>query len=378
MDLLRPGTGPLAWAHVGSASALCAVQEVILRAQAIEPTVQAIITTTPDSGVYGPEIHQLSDETTTAAQQFLTQIAPDLCIWCDASINSPFVTQTHKSDIPVMLLTPHTQAMRKRPWLWRKTVARQALRPVAFALAETSEAASHLRALGVPAPQIEVLGPLNPGIMPLRCNENERDQLGDILTSRPVWLAVQVPADELDLIVHAFVRAQRSAHRMVLLLDLQDPKDDALIDPLFSKHGLTVHRRAVEGEPDTLTQVFVTDETFELGLWYRLATLAYMGGTFTGTTTADPLDAAALGSAVVHGPKTGQFTQSYDRLSQGDASCLTPNSDDLGVNVARLLEPDQCAALATAGWDVISQGSAVTDRLVDVTLHHLGFEGETP
>jgi hypothetical protein len=42
-----------------------------------------------------------------------------------------------------------------------------------------------------------------------------------------------------------------------------------------------------------------------------------------------------------------------------------------------LMEPDQCAEMAATGWEVVSEGAEVTDRLVEITLQKLGL-GEVP
>jgi 3-deoxy-D-manno-octulosonic-acid transferase len=51
-------------------------------------------------------------------------------------------------------------------------------------------------------------------------------------------------------------------------------------------------------------------------------------------------------------------------------------AQDLSRRVAAVMEPDQCAEMAAAGWEVVSEGAEVTDRLVEVTLQKLGL-GET-
>jgi len=86
--------------------------------------------------------------------------------------------------------------------------------------------------------------------------------------------------------------------------------------------------------------------------------------------------AAALGSAVVHGPEIGRNQDAYDRLREAGAAQPLATAQDLSRRVAAVMEPDQCAEMAAAGWEVVSEGAEVTDRLVEVTLQKLGL-GET-
>ena len=48
-------------------------------------------------------------------------------------------------------------------------------------------------------------------------------------------------------------------------------------------------------------------------------------------------------------------------------------AQDLSRRVATLMEPDQCAEMAAAGWEVVSEGAEMTDRLVETTLQKLGL-----
>ena len=83
--------------------------------------------------------------------------------------------------------------------------------------------------------------------------------------------------------------------------------------------------------------------------------------------------AAALGSAVVHGPKIEKFQHAYARLSETGATQSLKDEGDLSQRVAAMMEPDQCADMAATGWQVVSEGAVATDRLVELALQKLGF-----
>ena len=250
------------------------------------------------------------------------------------------------------------------------------MKPVFYAFVTSGDATCSLRNLGLPARNIEVLGPLLGGVLAPGCDEGERDRIGEILAGRPVWFAHRVPHQEMRVVIDAFMQVQRKAHRMLLILDLLDPACTEDCRALCAELGLTTHARAEEGEPDSRTQVFLAETGEDTGLWYRLAALAYMGGSLTSGDVPNPMVAAALGSAVVHGPEIGRNQHAYDRLREAGAAQLLATAQDLSRRVAAVMEPDQCAEMAAAGWEVVSEGAEVTDRLVEVTLQKLGL-GET-
>lgn len=344
-----------------------------MRAQMIEPSLSYVLSAPTSEYVFDSAVVRLQEADLQLGQDFLKKMSPDLCLWADDSISKPLFGLIQRFPIQIILINAKTQKLRGRTWLLRKTVARQALRPVAYAFVETVEASGHLRNLGLAARNIEVLGQFLGGVVAPGCDEAERDRLGEILTGRPVWFAHQVPSPEIKIVLQAFLQAQRRAHQMLLIFDLADPSNEAELLEICKELDLITHARAVEGEPNSRTQIFLTEDCSDTGLWYRLASVSYMGGSFSGSNLPNPMIAAALGSAVVHGPDVIYFQYAYARLCEAGATRPLQQVGDLSQRVAELMEPDQCAVMAEKGWRVVSEGAVITDRLVELALQKIGF-----
>ena len=366
----------LIWAHANTPAAIDAIREVLMRAQLSDPTLSYVLTTSDSAVTFAPDMVVLDEADAEAGLAWLSETSPDLCLWAQASVASALFGLNHRRSIPTLLINAETRPLWSRTWLWRKTILRQTLKPVFYAFVTSGDSTGSLRNLGLPARNIEVLGPLLGGVLAPGCDEGERDRIGEILAGRPVWFAHRVPHQEMRVVIDAFMQVQRKAHRMLLILDLLDPACTEDCRALCAELGLTTHARAEEGEPDSRTQVFLAETGEDTGLWYRLAALAYMGGSLTSGDVPNPMVAAALGSAVVHGPEIGRNQHAYDRLREAGAAQLLATAQDLSRRVAAVMEPDQCAEMAAAGWEVVSEGAEVTDRLVEVTLQKLAL-GET-
>ena len=367
---------PLIWAHANTPAAIDAIRDVLMRAQLSDPTLSYVLTTSDSAVTFAPDIVVLDEADAEAGLAWLSETSPDLCLWAQASVASALFGLNHRRSIPTLLINAETRPLWSRTWLWRKTILRQTLKPVFYAFVTSGDSTGSLRNLGLPARNIEVLGPLLGGVLAPGCDEGERDRIGEILAGRPVWFAHRVPHQEMRVVIDAFMQVQRKAHRMLLILDLLDPACTEDCRALCAELGLTTHALAEEGEPDSRTQVFLAETGEDTGLWYRLAALAYMGGSLTSGDVPNPMVAAALGSAVVHGPEIGRNQHAYDRLREAGAAQPLATAQDLSRRVAAVMEPDQCAEMAAAGWEVVSEGAEVTDRLVEVTLQKLAL-GET-
>jgi 3-deoxy-D-manno-octulosonic-acid transferase len=130
--------------------------------------------------------------------------------------------------------------------------------------------------------------------------------------------------------------------------------------------GLRVAARADGDEPEEATQAFLAEGTGEMGLWLRLAPLSYVGGTLAGPGGRNPFEAAALGSAILHGPRTAPWEAHWQRLAAAGAARLVRTGAELGGAVESLLAPDRVAAMAHGAWDVATQGAAALARAADV------------
>ena len=118
-----------------------------------------------------------------------------------------------------------------------------------------------------------------------------------------------------------------------------------------------------EGEmPDETTQILLADTRGEMGLWYRLAPVTFMGSSLMpGHGGRDPYEPAALGSAILYGPNVGRYLAAYSRFAAAGAARIVKDSDSLAAAVQQCLAPDKAAQMATAGWEVASEGAEVTD-----------------
>ena len=123
-----------------------------------------------------------------------------------------------------------------------------------------------------------------------------------------------------------------------------------------------------DGEmPDDNCQVLLASAQDELGLWYRLAPLSFLGSSLaSGQHGLDPLQATGLGTAILYGPNVRNHMPSYTRLAAAGAARIVNDTGALGVAVAQLISPDHAASMAMSGWDVVSQGADVTDRITEL------------
>ena len=101
----------------------------------------------------------------------------------------------------------------------------------------------------------------------------------------------------------AFIAIVAANHPGLLTIIVpRHPARGDAIGAMLAAQGLRVARRA-RGEPVTRdTDVYLADTMGELGLFYRLAEIAFIGGSLAAKGGHNPFEAARLDCAVLHGP----------------------------------------------------------------------------
>ncbi len=372
--------GPLVWLQVPQGDTLPAAVELARRIVEERPAAHVLVTAAefpappPRRILHAPL--PVSDPAEMAA--FLARWQPDAAAQIGGAIDPVMLCAAATAGLPPLLVQPQLPA--PRPLRWIPWLSRTVLGHVARILVPEETAARTLRRMSGGAAQVQVVGRLGEGSVALPCNEAEREAMAQTLHTRPIWLAVQVPEAELPLVAEAHRAALRLAHRLLLILVPEDPARGAAIAAhLAASEGWTVAQRNGESDLEPETEVYVADTEGELGLWYRLAPITYLGGSLLGPgCLRPPFEPAALGSAVIHGPQAGPHGAALASLSEARAVREVRSAAELGDAVGDLLSPDRAALLAHNAWAVTSNGADVTDAVAGMLLQAVDARKAAP
>jgi 3-deoxy-D-manno-octulosonic-acid transferase len=284
----------------------------------------------------------------------------------DGELRPALVIETHHRKIPLIMVDASSPYFLRGRDGWYPGLTRGVLSSFSHIFAQDEAAASALRKAGGALSAVAVIGRLEEESAALPCLEAEREALAKLLLTRPVWFAAALPEVEEDAVIAAHKIAIGLAHKSLLIISPEHPDRAAALTDKLTAAGLTVAVRANDDEPDPETEVFMIEGEAELGLWYRLAPVTFLGGSLAGSgCVRNPLEAAALGSAILHGPKYGDFVEAFARLNAAQATQLVTSPRGLVQAVSDVLAPDKAARLAQAAWTVASDGAEVTEAVID-------------
>ncbi|GLT11663.1 3-deoxy-D-manno-octulosonic acid transferase [Sulfitobacter porphyrae] len=366
--------GELVWIHAAESGNLLAVQDLALRLCAVRTGLNVLITLPEGADVTALAktdnnviVQPVPGEHQSTVKAFHDHWKPDCCIWVWGALRPNLVLETGARQCAMFLIDADTRGFDGRRDRWLSDLTYRMLSQFDYVLTRSEPGLQRLLQLGLTRQQIEITSPLLAGGQALPCVDSDLTELSAVIGGRPVWFATQLQAREFPTILSAHRQAMRLSHRLLLILQAAEPGTTAEAIELSQARGFVTVNWSDGTFPDEATQVLVTDDPGDRGLFFRLAPVSFLGSSLVqGESGCDPFDAAALGSSVLYGPKVRHFMGSYTRLAAAGAARIVNDADALGTAVSRLIAPDQAATMAHAGWDVISQGAALMDRVTDL------------
>lgn len=342
-DARPPGT--LVWGHAVGVGESLALAGLFARLGERRPDLHFLITTTARTsgdalrGRHGQSIlpprcqHQFAPvDTPDAVARFLDHWRPALAVWCEMDLWPALMDATDARGIPRVLVNARLSAASLAKRRWGRWIYAALLPGFRALFAQNAESVAALVALGAPRERIAVTGTIKTLSPPLPCDPDALLRWQTTLAGRPVWLAASThPGEEaLALQAHEALRAQHPD--ALLLIAPRVPTRGAEALALCPKG--TLQRSADPSTPPGAdASVYLADTIGELGLWYRLAPVALVGGSVAEVGGHNPHEPLALGCAVLHGPNVWNFSESYVELDAQGLSHPIGNADELAEAV---------------------------------------------
>jgi 3-deoxy-D-manno-octulosonic-acid transferase len=121
--------------------------------------------------------------------------------------------------------------------------------------------------------------------------------------------------------------------------------------------------RSREQLPIATTDIYVADTMGELGLFYRLAPIVFMGGSLVAHGGQNPIEAIKLGASIVHGPHVFNFADVYAALDGAGGARLAATPEALVKQLGQLLaDPAIRTKSMAAAERVVAQLGGALDR----------------
>jgi 3-deoxy-D-manno-octulosonic-acid transferase len=364
--------GWLIWIHAASVGESLSLLPVIERLRIEWPDWNILVTTgTITSAALMKErlpkgaFHQFVPvDRIPYVEKFLNHWRPDFVLWAESEFWPNLISQSAARNIPMVLINGRVSNKSYKGWRRFPGLIKKLLQPFTLCLGQTSIDAARLADLG--AANTKSVGNLKFAAPPLPVDDAALEKLSALIGDRPCWLASSTHHGEEEIAGRVHLSLKKDHPDLLTVIVPRHPGRGVAIAIAMKNLGLNFSQRSTKGEVNEKTDIYIADTMGELGLFYRLAKIVFIGKSLVPLGGQNPLEAARLNCAVVFGPFMTNFEEITGKFKQKQA-CLEI-SDEAGLKntVARLLEDTvECDRLANAAIGVAEDESGVLDAVLE-------------
>ncbi|HVV26834.1 MAG TPA: 3-deoxy-D-manno-octulosonic acid transferase [Rhizomicrobium sp.] len=300
-------------------------------------------------------------DTPGAVARFLDHWKPDAGLFVESDLWPNLILAASARGVQLALVNARISARSAKRWRLAKRSVAALLSAFDLVLAQDEAFADRFRALG--ARDVRVVGSLKADAPPLEADRDALAALKQAIGSRPVLLAAQTHPGEDETVLPAHDALRARFPDLLTILVPRHPERGADLEMLCGARPNA--RRSAGGEITDGTVIYIADTMGELGLFYRLATFCFVGGTLVPMGGHNPLEPAALGCAVLAGPHTANAAAAFDAILGAQGFGRVHSSADIAREAARLLFDREAAAMA---GEAAARGAATQSGAVARTI----------
>jgi 3-deoxy-D-manno-octulosonic-acid transferase len=303
-------------------------------------------------------------------RRFFAHWRPDLGLIAESEIWPNMIVEAGRAGAPLAMVNARMSERSFRRWEQMPGLASALIGGFELVLAQSEADAQRFAKLGARAAR--VMGNLKYDAPPPPADHRELAELSGLVAGRRLWIAASTHAGEERAAAEAHLKLQATYPDLLTLIAPRHPERGAEIAEELSDMGLSCRLRSKGARPERDCAVYVCDTIGELGLFYRLAGVVFVGKSLFSGGGQNPIEPAKLASAILHGPEVGNFADVYGLLDTEGGALMTRDVDELAGALARLFsDARRLRAMARAAAEVVERQGGAVDRALAALSSHL-------
>jgi 3-deoxy-D-manno-octulosonic-acid transferase len=356
--------GRLFWFHAASVGETNAILPLMHELKRRYPSLEILLTTiTVTSSKIAaarlPEgaIHQfLPLDNPSFCGRFLEHWRPDLGLFTESEIWPNLIVEASARRVPLVLVNARMSLRSARRWARLSSLSKPVFSRFDLVLSQNWRFSKRIAGLG--ARNTIITGNLKYDSPPPPVDLSAAEDLKRRIGNRPVFLAASTHPGEDEAVRTVHELLQGTMPSLLTVIVPRHPDRGEAVASLFAEKGVPAARRSLGDGINDGTKVYIADTIGELGLFYKLAPLSFIGGSLVVHGGQNPIEAIKLGSGILSGPHTFNFDETYSVLKRYRGFELVGGPEEMAATLRRLFEnPGEAeemkrraaAAIATLG-----------------------------
>ena len=371
--------GKLIWFHGASVGESLSMLPLITKLLDLYPNLHIMVTT---GTVTSAELmnkrlperafHQyIPIDNPTFAARFLRHWKPELALWFESELWPAMLSNIKARNIPLLLINGRMSNKSFKRWQQFDFICKELLGCFTFCLGQSEEDAYRLRVLG--AKEAICLGNLKYAGFQPPVDPAKREEIAAQIGNRPLWNVSSTHNDEELKIGKFLKRVQDKVPGLLTIIAPRHPNRGPEIQEALNEIGLKTALRSKGEKITDTTDVYIADTIGEVGIWYDLAPLVFIGGSLIPHGGQNFMEPSRMRDAVLVGPHMFNFTDAMNRAKKADAVIQVNDVNELEENVIQLLtNPELLEAKRSLAYNWAHGEAKVLDGIVEKVKGYIG------
>jgi len=308
---------------------------------------------------------------------FLSKVKPSLAIIMETELWPNFIRRCNCSKVPVLLANARLSERSAKGYRKFSALTAPMLNGLNMVAAQHRDDARRFIELGLAEQKVDVTGSIKFDISaPAEAVEQGQKLRGQWGAERPVLLLASSHEGEDDLILDCYQQLLKQHKDLVLVIVPRHPERFDSVAAIALSRELELIRRSESQQkgalqPNYKTQVYLADTMGEMMLLLAAADVCIIGGSFIEHGGHNPLEACALGKAVVMGPSDFNFAAISEQL-RNEGAMQQCHNHELATCVGQLLaKPAMRQQMGEQGERVVRENQGAVKGLLSNISHLL-------
>ncbi len=363
---VRPN-GPLVWIHGASVGEVLAAAALIEKLRALNIRILLTSGTVTSAAIVAKRfpadiIHQyVPYDSPRYVARFLDHWRPSLALFIESDLWPNLILSSAARRLPMVLINGR-MSQRSFP-RWRRVTATISALLGRFdvCLAQSQVDAERFAALG--SRNVITTGNLKLDVPAPPADSAKLERLMSVTRGRPIIVAASTHPGEEEMLLETHRSLAAFFPQLLSVVVPRHPDRGETLARTMGTSGLHIGLRSHEELPTAATDIYIADTMGELGLFYRLAPIVFMGGSLVPHGGQNPIEAIKLGASIVHGPHIFNFTDVYEALDGAGGARRADTQEALVKQLGQLLaDPAARDTSAAASARVVEQLGGALER----------------
>src|SRR6266853_619603 len=363
---VRP-LGPLVWIHGASVGEVLAAAALIERLRALNLRILLTSGTVTSAAIAAKRfpadvIHQyVPYDSPRSVARFLDHWRPGLALFIESDLWPNLILARAALRLPLVLINGRMSHRSFPRWRRISGTISALLGRFEICLAQSQVDAERFAALG--CRNVMATGNLKLDVPAPPADAAKLERLMSVTRGRPIIVAASTHPGEEEILLETHRTLAGLFPSLLSVIVPRHPDRGEAVGRTITASGLDVALRSREELPTATTDIYVADTMGELGLFYRLAPIVFMGGSLIERGGQNPIEAVKLGASIVHGPHVFNFTDVYEALDSAGGARRADTLEALLKQLGQLLADPVARDLSVGAAErVVEQLGGALDR----------------